>query len=183
MMLRIIAGKFRSRKLIQPPLSITRSTKDRVREAVFSAIGSKVVNATVLDLFAGSGAYGLEAASRGAGFIYLNDQHQVAIKVIQANILSLKVEQTKVSQMDALEFIRMAIDNHFKFDIAFFDPPYAYAHFQDLLSQFAKGNLLNAGGIIVYENESEVHNLNEDKFVVKSYNYGRTVVHIGWKKE
>jgi 16S rRNA (guanine966-N2)-methyltransferase len=63
-MLRVIAGKFRSRRLEQPPLTITRATKDRVREAVFSSINQKLNGASVLDLFSGSGAYAIEAYSR-----------------------------------------------------------------------------------------------------------------------
>ncbi len=181
-MLRIIAGKFRSRILLQPPLKITRPTKDRVREAIFSAIGNKVIDAVVLDLFAGSGAYGLEAISRGAKYAYLNDNHPEAKKIIEANMISLKIDQVKASQQDAIEFIQFSTLNKLQFNIVFLDPPYAYSDQSKLFNQLFKGNILLPGSIVVYENESELHDFNEDKFIVKSYNYGRTYVHIGWKK-
>ncbi|MEY3431872.1 MAG: ribosomal small subunit methyltransferase, partial [Bacillota bacterium] len=130
MMLRIIAGKFRSRKLLQPSLKITRPTKDRVREAIFSAIGPKIIDAVVLDLFAGSGAFGFEALSRGARFVYINDHNPDAIKIIEANKFDLKIEETKISQLDALQFIQYAVKNKIQFDIVFLDPPYAYSELQ-----------------------------------------------------
>lgn len=182
-MLRIIAGKFRSRKLLQPSLNITRSTKDRVREAIFSAIGNHVVNAVVLDLFAGSGAYGIEAISRGAKFAYLNDLNIDAVKIIETNINLLSIDQIKVSQLDGLDFVRNAIENRIQFDVIFLDPPYAYLKQETLFLELFNSNLLKPKGIVIYENESNHHYFNQDNFTVKSYNYGRTYVHIGWKQK
>ncbi len=181
-MLRIIGGKFRSRILLQPSLTMTRPTKDRVREAIFSAISTNVMDAMVLDLFAGSGAYGLEALSRGAKFAYLNDNHPEVIRIIEANVSSLKIDQFKITQLDAFDFLQLASVNNLQFDIVFIDPPYAFNHQKNLIDILFKCNLLRPGSIVVYENESKLHEFNEDKLVVKTYNYGRTFVHIGWKK-
>ena len=181
-MLRIIGGKFRSRKLLQPSLTMTRPTKDRVREAIFSAISTNVMDAMVLDLFAGSGAYGLEAISRGAKFAYLNDNHPEVKKIIETNVSSLKIDQLKITQLDAFDFLEFARVNNLQFDIVFIDPPYAFNHQQNLFKILFKSNLLRPGSIVVYENESHLHEFNEDKLMVKTYNYGRTFVHIGWNK-
>lgn len=181
-MLRIIGGIFRSRKILQPPLANTRPTKDRVRAAIFSAIANNVNGSVVLDLFAGSGAYGFEAISRGAKFAHLNDEDAVVKKVIETNANSLEINNLKVTQMDAFEFLENAILNNLQFDIVFLDPPYAFATIQNLFRLLFKSNLLSPGSVVVYENESKLHAFNEDKLLVKSYNYGRTFVHIGWKK-
>lgn len=181
-MLRIIGGKFRSRKLLQPPLAITRPTKDRVRQAIFSVIRNKVIDAVVLDLFAGSGAYGIEAISRGAKFAYLNDLHPEVKKIIQANVSNLKINQIKVTQLDVVDFLEFARLNNLHFDIVFIDPPYSFSSEQNPFKWFFESNLILPGSIVVYENDSEVNDFTEDKFTVKTYNYGRTFVHIGWKK-
>ncbi|MEY3609937.1 MAG: hypothetical protein RLZZ264_458 [Bacillota bacterium] len=181
-MLRIIGGKFRSRKLLQPSLTITRATKDRVREAIFSAISTNIMDAMVLDLFAGSGAYGLEALSRGAKFAYLNDHHPEVKRILEDNVSSLKIDQFKITQLDAIDFLEFARINHIQFDIVFIYPPYAFKDQQSVFKILFKSNLLRTGSIVVYENESNIHEFNEDKLKVKTYNYGRTFVHIGWKK-
>jgi 16S rRNA (guanine966-N2)-methyltransferase len=175
-MLRIIAGIYRSRQLQQPPLSLTRATKDRVREAVFAALGPKVIGAKVLDLFAGSGAYGIEAFSRGAAHLHLNDMHEKVIQVIQANLASLNLHGQVVSQMDALKFLQATQETY---DLIFLDPPYQWSSVEDLLNLVKQR--LNPFGVVVYESESEQSLLNQDIFRIKTYNYGRTYVHIGWK--
>ena len=175
-MVRIIAGIYRSRQLQQPPLSLTRATKDRVREAVFAALGPKVIGAKVLDLFAGSGAYGIEAISRGATQLNLNDIHEEAIRVIQANLASLKLHGQVVTQLDALKFFESFQETY---DLIFLDPPYQWSSLEDLLKLVLKS--LNPFGVVVYESESEQSFLNQDIFRIKTYNYGRTYVHIGWK--
>ena len=175
-MLRIIAGIYRSRQLQQPPLSLTRATKDRVREAVFAALGPKVIGAKVLDLFAGSGAYGIEAISRGAKHLHLNDIHEEAIEVIQVNLASLHLHNQVVSQLDALKFFQTTQETY---DLIFLDPPYQWSSVEDLLNLVKQR--LNPFGVVVYETESERSLLNKDIFRIKTYNYGRTYVHIGWK--
>lgn len=181
-MLRIIGGKFRSRLLAQPPLNLTRPTKDRVREAIFSAIGNKVINAVVLDLFAGSGAYGFEAISRGATSVYFNDSHSEAIKVIETNAANLKINQYKLTQLEGIKFIQFASENQLQFDIVFLDPPYAFEGLQNLFKQLFTSNLLKSNAVVVYESENKVCNFNDDTMRTKTYNYGRTYVHIGWKQ-
>ena len=88
-MLRIIAGKYRSRILEQPPLSITRPTIDRAREALFNIIQNDIENSVVLDCFAGSGAFCFEAVSRGATKAIAIEKNPIAFAIIQKNLEKL----------------------------------------------------------------------------------------------
>ena len=101
MMLRIISGDLRGKKLFTVPGMTTRPTADRVREAIFNIIGSRVRQTRVLDLFAGSGLLGIEALSRGADFALFIDHHPKPISIIKKNLAACRYEpQSKVIQMD-----------------------------------------------------------------------------------
>jgi 16S rRNA (guanine966-N2)-methyltransferase len=180
-MLRIIAGTFRSRKLQQPPLSITRATKDRVREGVFSALGIGVKHARVLDLFAGSGAYGLEALSRGAAEVVLNDHHPEVTAIIRSNCQSLNVPQVHIMQLPYQDCLQSLHDAHRQFDLIFIDPPYAFSSWATLLNQIETLNLLSPNGKLVIECEDHPPTLFANLGDFKQYNYGRTMMMIGRK--
>src|SRR4051794_28006829 len=94
--MRVIAGRFKGRRLQAPPGLATRPTSDRVREALFSILGERVEDARVLDLFAGSGALGLEALSRGAATAAFVDSAAPAIRALEANLRDLDVDATVV---------------------------------------------------------------------------------------
>jgi 16S rRNA (guanine966-N2)-methyltransferase len=123
---RVIAGSFGGRRLQAPPGSETRPTGDRVRESLFSMLGSGVAGARVLDLFAGSGALGIEALSRGAGEATFVDSAPAAIRAIRLNLDALGVE-AEVRRMDALVFLRGASRRRPDYDLIFLDPPYRFA--------------------------------------------------------
>lgn len=121
--MRVIAGEFRGRRLRPPPGQRVRPTTDRVREAWFSIIGDRVVDARVLDVCAGSGALGLEALSRGAAHTTFVEQSQPALAALRANIAELAVEErTTVRRADAARFVAGLGPD--AFDLAFADPPY-----------------------------------------------------------
>lgn len=181
-MLRVIAGKFRSRKLEQPPLTITRATKDRVREGVFSSIHHQLNGAVVLDLFAGSGAYGIEAYSRGASKIFLNDQHPTAQNVIQKNLSQLGILAATVLDLEALDCLRFFKENKQSFDVIFLDPPYNDERLNQIILFILEHRLLNSKGIVITEQEQVTSLFPKDIFIVKAYNYGRTHIQIGWKQ-
>jgi 16S rRNA (guanine(966)-N(2))-methyltransferase RsmD len=123
--MRIVAGRFRGRRLESPESRRIRPTSDRVREALFSIIASRVVGASVLDLFAGTGALGLEALSRGAAQAVFVDQGADAVRIIRANIQRLGVEdQVTVFQGAVSRVIRRLADGRALFDLIFMDPPY-----------------------------------------------------------
>ena len=117
--MRVVAGEFRGRRLAAPRGARTRPTADRVREALFSMLGD-VSGARVLDLYAGSGALGIEALSRGAGSAVFVDRDPRAVAAIERNLESLGLEQ-EVLRQDAVRFLARAEGT---FDLVFCDPPY-----------------------------------------------------------
>ena len=132
--MRVVAGSLRGRRLQAPPGSDTRPTSDRVREATFNALASQDVlrDATVLDLFAGSGALGIEALSRGAAHCTFVEQARPAIAAVRQNLDALGVaDRATVVTMDVDRFLTSAAAG--RFDLALADPPYAYAGWTGLL--------------------------------------------------
>jgi 16S rRNA (guanine966-N2)-methyltransferase len=126
--MRIVAGRFRGRRLLAPPGSATRPTSDRVREALFQRLGP-LDDMRVLDLFAGSGALGLEALSRGAAHATLADSAPAAIKAIRANVeaLGLSAAEVDVRRQDARALLRSARAAQQEYDLVLLDPPYRLA--------------------------------------------------------
>lgn len=124
--MRVIAGTYRGRTLEAPPGAATRPTSDRVREALFSILGPRVDGARVLDLFAGSGALGLEALSRGAAQVAFVDDAAAAIRAVKANVATLGA-QARIRRDDALRFLGAASVEGAQYDLVFLDPPYRLA--------------------------------------------------------
>ena len=120
--MRVIAGHFGGRRLVAPKGEATRPTADRVREALFSALGD-VGGLTVLDLFAGSGALGLEALSRGAASAVFVERAVPALAALSANLTALGVE-AEVHRGDARTYLRNASRAGRTYDLIFLDPPY-----------------------------------------------------------
>ncbi|VEU82365.1 16S rRNA (guanine(966)-N(2))-methyltransferase RsmD [Acholeplasma hippikon] len=148
--MRIVGGKNRSRIIKMVPSDDTRETSDKVRQAVFNTLDNDIIDAQVLDLFAGSGAYGLEALSRGAKFCTFNDAKPLAIKIIKENISTLKEESnTLVIQKDYNDAIDKIIRESMKLDIIFLDPPYKLDIYEDVMNRLIPA--LNEGAIIVAE--------------------------------
>jgi 16S rRNA (guanine966-N2)-methyltransferase len=126
--MRIVAGRYGGRRLATPAGSATRPTSDRVREALFQRLGP-LDGLAVLDLFAGSGALGLEALSRGAARATLVDSAPAAIKAIKANVaaIGLSAERAEVRRQDARAFLRGARAAGRQYDLLLLDPPYRHA--------------------------------------------------------
>jgi 16S rRNA (guanine966-N2)-methyltransferase len=121
--MRIIAGEFRGRRLRPPPDRRVRPTTDRVREAWFSIVRDAVPGARVLDLFAGSGALGIEALSRGAVHATFVEFGAASLAVLRQNLADLDLEErATVRRADALRYVAKLEDG--AFDLAFADPPY-----------------------------------------------------------
>lgn len=119
---RIIAGRARGIRLNGVPGDITRPITDRVKEALFNIIGSDIIGSSLFDLFSGTGSVGLEALSRGAKYVRLNDLNRGAIIAIKSNITLTRLENgAEVTQRDALEILRRPPD--FQFDYIYIAPP------------------------------------------------------------
>lgn len=119
--IRIIGGKWRGRKLPVVDVATLRPTPDRVRETLFNWLQPVIEGASCLDLYAGTGALGLEALSRGAGDVVLVEQNSDAVLQISRNIETLSAQGILLYQNDALEWLK---NSRQKFDIVFLDPPY-----------------------------------------------------------
>lgn len=133
--MRIIAGEFRGRALRAPADRRARPTADRVREAWFSILGGDLEGATVLDLFAGSGALGLEALSRGAGRVDFVEVSKASLTALRANIAALDVEtRVRVHRADALAFVGRLAPH--AYDVALADPPYRTDAAATLVARF-----------------------------------------------
>ena len=122
-MVRIVAGTRKGHRIAAPPGVVTRPTGDRVREAVFSIVGP-VEGAAVLDLFAGSGAMGLEALSRGAASCVFVERDRAAARVIQANLEKLGLTGAVVSSRDVASALRDERARGRAYDLVLVDPPY-----------------------------------------------------------
>ncbi|HKH18425.1 MAG TPA: 16S rRNA (guanine(966)-N(2))-methyltransferase RsmD [Solirubrobacteraceae bacterium] len=124
--MRVIAGRYGGRRLKAPPGAAVRPTSDRVREALFSILGARVQEAGVLDLFAGSGALGLEALSRGARHATFVESAPAALAALRANLAALGAD-ADVVRADALRWLRAASRGARQYDLVFLDPPYRRA--------------------------------------------------------
>lgn len=167
--MRIVAGTERGRRIEAPEGRDTRPTPDRVREAIFNALGSMgaVEGATVVDLFAGSGALGLEALSRGAAHVTFVETDRRARQVIERNIATLGFgDRSRVVGTDARSFLATAPEA----DLVLCDPPYEYEAWDDLLAS------INAA-VVVCESDHEI-NVPERWKVTRSKRYGTSVVTI-----
>ena len=121
--MRIVAGQWRGRRLVAPAGDVARPTADRVREAWMSIVTPWLADARVLDLFAGSGALGIEALSRGAASVDLVESATASLRAIGDNLQSVGAgEEARVIKGDAIAFIR-TLEAH-AYDVAFADPPY-----------------------------------------------------------
>ena len=163
----IISGKYRGKKLKGFEVDGTRPTMDRVKESLFGMIQSYVGDSRVLDLFAGSGALGLEAISNGAREAYLVDNNIEAIKVIRDNIKNMD-DDIKVIKSDYKKLLKETDE---KFDIIFLDPPYRKGLMGKALRVIEERDLLNEGGLVVCEYEYDDFETNLDLFKEKSYGF------------
>jgi 16S rRNA (guanine(966)-N(2))-methyltransferase RsmD len=149
--LRVIAGKWRSRPLRVPKGRTVRPTADRVREAVFDILGDRVAGAVVLDLFAGSGALGLEALSRGAKSAVLVESDPAAFAVLKKNAESLGAAEADALLMDYRRAVPLLRRRGLRFSLVFFDPPYAKGMAEGAAEAVGRAGLLLPGAAAVVE--------------------------------
>ncbi len=177
--MRVIAGRLRGRRLAAPPGRGTRPTSDRVREALFSMLGD-VRGASALDLFAGTGALGIEALSRGAARATFVERDREALRALRANLhaLGLAGPDAEVRAGDALAALRTARARGETYDLVFLDPPYARAGgLADTLAQLLPGVLAGAGARVVAESDRRAP-LRIGRSPARERRYGDTLIAI-----
>jgi 16S rRNA (guanine966-N2)-methyltransferase len=148
---RIIGGEWRGRKLHFPPSAGLRPTPDRVRETVFNWLQFELAGKRCLDLFAGSGALGFEALSRGAGEVVFVERDAVAARTIRDTLAQFHCDRGRVEQVDALAWLERGPPGSRPFDIVFLDPPYGEAWLPALAEKLELGGWLSPGAWIYLE--------------------------------
>jgi 16S rRNA (guanine966-N2)-methyltransferase len=174
--MRIVGGAWGGRRLQTPPGDATRPTSDRVREALFSILGERVAGARVLDLFAGSGALGLEALSRGAADATFVDSAAAPVKALTANLEALGAK-AEVRRQDALRFLGSARSQARDYDLVFLDPPYRLANRLGGRLSEELPHVLAPGATVVTESDRR-DPLDLDLRISDERRYGDTLIRI-----
>ena len=182
--MRIISGKYAKRNLFTLKSNKTRPTSDKVKESLFNSLGQFFECGSVLDLYAGSGALGIEAVSRGYNDATLVDINYAACDIIRKNVALTKEESRfsvyKMSSNAALKFLA---EKGKKFDLVFLDPPYAKQRIAKDMQKMWQLDLLNENAIVVAETDDDTE-LGEisDFELIKEHHLGKTIVRI-YRKE
>lgn len=179
--MRIVSGIYRHRNIIYPEASeFIRPTKDRIREAIFSAIGD-LKDKMVLDLYSGSGAMGIEALSRNAKYAYFVDINPIAIDCTKNNLNNLKISNAQVIKSKDFDALEKFANDKLVFDLVILDPPYKEGRYLDLVSYLFEHNLLSNHSIIVIERDREIETISYPINKMKTYSYGKIKVDIIWR--
>lgn len=177
--MRVIGGSLKGKKLFSIPGKKVRPTADRLRESLFNILSFKVPEAFVLDLFSGTGAFGIESLSRGAQYAVFVEKSDDALYVIKRNIRAAALEgQARVIKWDVLKNLNCLRRIPFKYDLVFMDPPYNREMVQKGLRNLYRCSCLNRGACIVVEHsDSEPIPENEMGFAISDQRrYGKTLV-------
>lgn len=175
--MRIVSGKYGGIRLNPVKSDKTRPTTDKVKESLFSMTGPYYHGGRFLDLFAGSGAVGIEAVSRGMDNAVLVDRQYQAIKTIKENITKIHAEeQFEVIKGNAEMVLKQLADDEVKFDMVFLDPPYKLQKIVETLANLNDLNLLNDSAVVICETDNHTDlPLDINGFhAIKQKNYGLT---------
>ena len=178
--MRIIGGAFKGKKIFEAFDKNTRPLKDLVKESILNILehskDSKINlnNSLVLDLFAGTGSFGLECISRGASKVYFIENYNQSLQILDKNIKKLKCEKkTKVFNESAFNFFNIEELINEKLDLIFLDPPYKEENINIILENIAKLKLLKESGLVVLHRHKKTKNDIGENFLIKrSVKYG-----------
>ena len=185
--MRIIAGKFKGKKLFLPNDKKTRPLKDMVKESIFNLvqhskkINIEIENSTVLDLFSGSGSFGIECISRGAKNVYFFENYSEALKLLRRNILALKENQKcKVLEENCFDYFKLNKNLNIKFDIVFMDPPYKEQKINEIIEKIIEKNFLTSNGvIIIHRHKKDTVKISEKLRIFENRTYGISRILFG----
>jgi 16S rRNA (guanine966-N2)-methyltransferase len=161
--MRVIAGKYRSRRLAAPAGMTTRPTSDRLRETLFNVVAPRVPESAWLDLFAGSGAIGIEALSRGARSVSFIESSVVAARTIRKNLQTLGIEEGfEVIEREAATALRMLDSQALVYDFCFLDPPYRkMGDYEQILGFLSQSQLIKPESLVIAEHDKHFDPGNE----------------------
>ena len=185
--MRIISGNFKNKKLSKPYDNYTRPLKDLVKESIFNIIEHskfikfKIDNCKVLDLFSGSGSFGLECISRETKKVIFCENYIPAIKILKKNIAVLKCEEkTDIYVEDVFKLLNNKSFLRNKFQIVFLDPPFKEKKIEVLLENLNKSNILDKEGIIILHRNKKYKDVLPQKFKIKiEKTYGLSKIIFG----
>lgn len=177
--MRIIAGQYRGRKLRAPRGHRIRPTSDRLRESIFNIIGPAIHGHQIVDIFAGTGAMGIEALSRGADHVVFIDKHPLALECVRTNIAPLgRPDQWDILRWDAGSNLRCLTALNMRFGYAFIDPPYNKGLLTRTLDNLLARGVMLPGGLIVLEHHyrEAVEPVDKRAVLADQRRYGKTLV-------
>ena len=184
--MRIIAGNLRGKKIFYPDDKKTRPLRDMVKESIFNLIENsnkynlQIDKSNILDLFSGSGSFGLECISRGAKKVFFFENYSEALKVLRKNILELKLsKKCKIFEKNCLNFneYQKIIDE--KFDIIFIDPPFKERKINLLIERVLSREILSDTGIVIIHRHKKDDVIISDKFQtldIRSYGISKIII-------
>jgi len=149
--MRVIAGTARGRRLVAPPGLTTRPTPGRVREALFSMLAPELADSRVLDLFGGTGAFAIEAVSRGAAHATVVEHNRRALEALRRNLDLVDRTRVRLLAMDARKALHVLAEAGETFDVAFLDPPFASDALETAVLALAERALISPSGLILCE--------------------------------
>jgi len=159
--MRVISGRYKGRSLHAPSGVQTRPTLDRAREALFSILGYRVDDASVLDLFAGAGTLGIEALSRGARSAVFVESARQPLECLQRNLSAVRHPEVQVLPLSVDRALKVLSRSGQRFDMVLMDPPYGLGLVPRTIQSLVRFGLLRDGGCIVAEHEARLHPANE----------------------
>ena len=185
--MRIIAGKFKNKRILMPDDKLTRPLKDMVRESIFNIIEhsnlfeNKILNSSILDLYSGSGSFGIESLSRGASKVVFCENYLPAFQILKKNLSLLNCKNNiEVFNETVFNFIYNLNKNKSKYDIIFIDPPYKESKIEELLSQLSKKRILTASSLIIlHRNKKTKDNFPTDFNILFERTYGLSKIYFG----
>ena len=184
--MRIIGGNLRGKKILNPTDKSTRPLKDMVRESIFNIIehskneNVKLKNAKVLDLFSGTGSFGIECLSRGAKKVIFFENYISSIKILKKNLDLLNLnKQSKIIEKDAYNITQLQ-NNLVKFDLIFLDPPFKDNKLNQLIEKIKQSKITSKNTLlIIHRNKKISENISKDLIISKEKNYGLSKIIFG----
>lgn len=173
--MRITGGKFRGRPLKAARGLVSRPTTDKIRQSIFNILMNDIENRDVLDIFAGSGALGIEAISRGAATAVLIESGHQQVQAIKSNIKSLGLD-IRLIKSDYKAACHLLSEEEKQFDIIFADPPYEKYTPTDIADVAMRYNLLRDEGLLIIEHKSGLESENDSLILLKRKKFGQTEV-------
>ncbi len=150
--MRIIAGKYKGRKLVAGNDLSIRPITTKIKESVFNTLGDFVIDKTILDLFSGSGSFGLEAISRGASFISFVEKSPSSIQILQKNLTTCAdaLDKSEIISVDVRSFVNAHPNSY---ELVLMDPPFNFTELQDIINTICINNILADSGLLVLHHE------------------------------